>query len=285
MSATSAFTVPCPSHSDEVKTSFPQDHVMVISFNRPRSLNAMTPQMESDIKKLLDWFDEEPGLWVVIITGEGRAFCAGADLKAWFTRQQNGQSNEQEYTVASFNGFGSISRRLTSKPMIAAVNGGAFGGGVEMLMNCDLVIASQEAVFALPEVKRGVVASAGVIPRIRATAGHQLASEMLLLGRTVGAAEAHQRFGFVNAVVPKEKLMSTAVEWATQITQNSPDAVQCSKRGLITAAQHADFEQAVATHTWSPESKRLYKGYNIKEGLRAFSEQKRKPNWKNPAKL
>ncbi|TFY76591.1 hypothetical protein EWM64_g7422 [Hericium alpestre] len=279
------FSSSCPPHSDEVRVWFPREHIMVLSFNRPRSLNAMTPQMESDIKKLLDWFDEEPYLWAVIITGEGRAFCAGADLKAWDVRQQQGQANEQETTATLFNGFGSISRRVSSKPIIAAVNGGAFGGGVEMILNCDLVIASDQAVFALPEVKRGVVAAQGVIPRLRATAGHQLASEMLLLGRVVGAPEAHQRFGFVNAVVPKEKAVETAIEWAAQITQNSPDAVQCTKRSLVLAAQHADIERAVIEAGWSLESRRLYRGENIKEGLRAFSEQKRKPNWKNPAKL
>jgi enoyl-CoA hydratase/carnithine racemase len=171
-----------------------------------------------------------------------------------------------------------------SKPIIAAVNGIAFGGGMEMILNCDLVIASEDAVFALPEVKRGVVASQGGIPRIKAAVGHQLASEMLLLGRTVSAVEAYERFGFVNMVVPKAQLLQTAIEWAFMITQNSPDAVQSTKRALIETAKHGDVEQATVAHIRSPESTRTYQGENIKEGLQAFQE-KRKPIWTNPAKL
>ncbi|KAI0323026.1 enoyl-CoA hydratase/carnithine racemase [Amylostereum chailletii] len=273
-----------PAHSNELKVEFPAEHVLLLCFNRPKALNSMSVGMENDVKLLLDWFDTEPSLWVVIVTGEGRAFCAGADLKSWNARQQGGDLSDQERIASSVHGFGSLSRRATSKPIIAAVNGGAFGGGVEMILNCDLVIASDEAVFALPEVKRGVVAAQGVIPRLRDTAGHQLASEMLLLGRTVEASEAQQRFGFVNLVVPREKLLSSALEWAKQIVQNSPDSVQCTKRGLLTAAQHGNNELAVIQHAWGEESRRVYTGANIKEGLKAFTE-KRQPHWTNPAKL
>ncbi|KAI0031239.1 enoyl-CoA hydratase/carnithine racemase [Vararia minispora EC-137] len=265
-----------PSHSDQVKVSFPVDHVLMLCMNRPKALNAMSDKMEHDLKTLLNWFDEEPSLWVVIVTGEGRAFCAGADLKSWNTRQQGGDQSDSERIAASIHGFGSLSRRVTSKPIIAAVNGGVFGGGMEMVLNCDLVIASDQAVFAMPEVKRGVIAGQGAIPRIRVIAGHQLAAEMLLLGRTVGAAEAHQRFGL--------RLIETAVHYAKEITQNSPDAVQATKRGLILAAQNGNIERAVIDHSWSAESKRAYNGANIKEGLKAFTE-KRLPRWTNPAKL
>jgi len=219
---------------------------------------------------------------VVIITGEGQAFCSGADLRAWSAL--HGSIDIQARYTSSFNGFGSISRRNLSKPLIAAVNGVAFGGAMEMILNCDLVIASDNAVFALPEVKRGVVAAQGGIPRIKAAVGHQLASEMLFLGRTVPAMEAYQRFGFVNLVVPRDQLLPTAIEWARQITQNSPDAVQSTKRALIEAAKHGNVEQATFAHIWSPESGRSYRGENMKEGLRAFQE-KRNPLWTNPAKL
>ncbi|KAI0059422.1 enoyl-CoA hydratase/carnithine racemase [Artomyces pyxidatus] len=279
-----SFLSPAPSLSGEVKISFPEPHVLLLTFNRPHALNAVSQRMEADVQAVMQWFDEEPSLWVVIVTGEGRIFCAGADLKAWNARQQSGDTSEQERIASSVYGFGSLSRRASPKPIIAAVNGGAFGGGVEMVLNCDLVIASDDAVFALPEVKRGVIAAQGVIPRIRAAAGHQLAAEMLLLGRTVGAAEAQQRFGFVNLVVSREKLLSTALEWARQLVQNSPDSVQSTKRGLVIAAQHGSVETATLAHAWSPESKRAYNGSNIKEGLKAF-QQKRKPIWTNPAKL
>ncbi|THG95916.1 hypothetical protein EW026_g5820 [Hermanssonia centrifuga] len=153
-----------PSHSDEIKVSFPLEHVMLLTFNRPKSLNAMTPTMDSDIDTILKWFDNEPSLWVVVITGEGRAFCAGADLLAWNQRAHSDKTPESELKDVELhvNGFGSISRRSSSsKPMIAAVNGGAYGGGIEILLNCDIVIASEDATLALPEVKRGVVAIMG----------------------------------------------------------------------------------------------------------------------------
>ncbi|KAH9176869.1 enoyl-CoA hydratase/carnithine racemase [Lactarius sanguifluus] len=264
-----------PSHSDEVKVSFPKEHVVLLIMNRPKSLNAMCQTMESDLEILTSWFEGEPSLWVAIITGHGRAFCAGADLKF---------VDQTAHRVWTVNGFGSLSRRVMSKPIIAAVNGIAFGGGMEIVLNCDIVIASDNATFALPEVKRGVVAAQGGIPRIKAVVGHQLASEMLLLGRTVGAKEAHERFGFVNTVVPKAQLLQTAIEWAGRITQNSPDAVQCTKRGLIEAGKHGDVEQATLAHMQSPESTRTYHGENIREGLNAFRD-KRKAIWANPAKL
>jgi enoyl-CoA hydratase/carnithine racemase len=273
-----------PSHSDELKVSFPQDHVMLLTLARPRHLNAMTPQLTSDITAILRWFDDEPSLWVVIVTGEGRAFCAGADLKAWYLAQSKGQVTEQESVASSLHGFAAISRRHTSyKPIIAAVNGSAYGGGVELILNCDIVIASEAAMFALPEVKRGVMASQGVIPRLAKIAGHQLASEMLFLGNTITAVQARDKFRFVNTVVENSEVLSTALDVARHITSNSPDSVQSSKEGLILAQKH-HFEDAVRTHSLSLVSKRLYGGTNIKEGLAAFSE-KRNPRWTNPAKL
>ncbi|PPQ77554.1 hypothetical protein CVT25_011414 [Psilocybe cyanescens] len=269
-----------PHHSNEVKVSILENRVLLITFNRPKALNAMTPQMSEDLKHLLDWFEEESELWVVIVTGEGRIFCAGADLKAWNNDQQNGVSKEQEGVIALVHGFGSISRRQSNKPIIAAVNGGAYGGGLEMVLNCDIVIASEGAKFALPEVKRGVVAIQGGIPRLAQIAGHQLASELLLLGKTIDAVEAQNRFGFVNTVVPPSELIPTAVAIAQQIIANSPDAVQSTKHGLLLAQKH-NFSESFLTHTWSAHSKQVYKGGNIKEGLKAFAE-KRAPVWTSP---
>ncbi|KAF8971889.1 enoyl-CoA hydratase [Flammula alnicola] len=269
-----------PQHSDEVKVTFPSEHVLLLTLNRPKSLNAMTPQMSEDLKHLLDWFEDEPDLWVVIVTGEGRVFCAGADLKAWNENQQAGNTSEQEGVVANVHGFGSISRRQSNKPIIAAVIGGAYGGGLEMVLNCDLVVASQDAKFALPEVKRGVVAIQGGIPRLAQIAGHQLASELLLLGKTIDATEARDRFGFVNTVVPPSQVIATAVTLAKQIIANSPDAVQSTKNGLLLSQRH-NFSETLIAHAWSAHSKQVYKGANIKEGLKAFTE-KRAPVWTSP---
>ncbi|KAI0639915.1 enoyl-CoA hydratase/carnithine racemase [Trametes polyzona] len=276
-----------PSHSDEIKVSFPREHILLLTFNRPKSLNAVTPTMTEDVKRVMDWFDNEPSLWVAIVTGEGRAFCAGADLVAWNKLKASGPSKEsdQDRIINHPDGFASLSRRYsTSKPIIAAVNGGAYGGGVEVLLNCDLVIASEDAKFALPEVKRGVVAVQGGMPRLSRTAGHQRASEMLLLGRTITAQDAATRFGFVNKVVPKSEVLPTAFAWAAEIMENSPDAVQSTKRALLIATRSGSVEEAVIAHVKTKESDRAFTSENIKEGLRAFTE-KRKPSWRNPAKL
>ncbi|KAF9458033.1 enoyl-CoA hydratase/carnithine racemase [Collybia nuda] len=272
-----------PPTSEELIVSFPADHVLQLTFNRPKSLNAMTPRMSDDLKRVLDWFEDEPQLWVVIVTGAGRVFCAGADLKAWNTTQQKGDTGEQERLASDIHGFGSLSRRQSRKPVVAAVHGGAYGGGMEMLLNCDYVVADEGAEFALPEVKRGVVAVQGGILRLALISGHQLASEMLLLGKTISAVDARTRFGFINEVVPAPDVLPTALTIAKQITSNSPDAVQSTKEGLL-LAQQLNHREAFLTHALSPVSRRVYKGGNIKEGLKAFSE-KRSPTWKNPAKL
>ncbi|CCA67917.1 related to enoyl-CoA hydratase [Serendipita indica DSM 11827] len=267
-----------PATGEHLITSCPSEHVLLLTLNRPKSLNAMTPELQEDIERVLDWAENEPEVWVVIITGTGRAFCAGQDLKGWLNRPRT-ENNLHEH------GFAGISaRRTLTKPLIAAINGIAYGGGMELTVNCDLVVASEDAKFALPEVSRGVVAAQGGIPRLASIAGHQRASEMLLLGRPITAQEAYQRFNFVNAVVPSTKLMSTALEWAAMISSNSPDAVRSTKKALMLAKEHGMWEGS-KRHIESPEHKQAMNGENIKEGLVAFSK-KRSPSWKSPpAKL
>ncbi|KAL5536093.1 hypothetical protein ACEPAF_4198 [Sanghuangporus sanghuang] len=284
------FQPPPPTTSKQLIVSFPAEHTVQLTLNRPEAMNAMSPTLQDDLERTLAWFDAEPSLWVGILTGSGRIFCAGADLKAWdkeasSVHVSSGRHNP-EGIVGTIHGFGSISRRTVScKPLIAAVIGGAYGGGVEILLNCDLVIAADDATFGLPEVKVGATAALGGIPRLVATAGLQRASEMLLLGRTISAHEACSRFGFVNKTVPKTQVLIEALSWAkTMVNDCSPDAVQSTKRGMILAWQHGDVDSAMVKHAYSAESVRHYAGENIKEGLRAFGE-KRKPKWTNPAKL
>ncbi|CAG8603265.1 16587_t:CDS:2, partial [Acaulospora colombiana] len=134
-----------PATGDHLITSCPATHVLLLVLNRPKALNAMTPELQEDIERMLDWAENEPEVWVVIITGTGRAFCAGQDLKGWLDRPKT-ENDLHEH------GFGGISsRRALTKPLIAAVNGLAFGGGTELILNCDLVVASEDAKFALPE--------------------------------------------------------------------------------------------------------------------------------------
>jgi enoyl-CoA hydratase/carnithine racemase len=163
--------------------------------------------------------------------------------------------------------------------VIAAVNRLAYGGGTEIIVNCDLVVAARKATFALPEVKRGVVALAGALPRIIRTIGRPRATEMALTGRIVPAQEAYE-WGLINKVVGDEEgeVVKAAVEYAKMIAEKSPDAVIISREGLNMGWEGARAEEGsrLIAENWLP---RLYVGDNIKEGLQAFVE-KRKPNWK-----
>lgn len=183
----------------------------------------------------------------------------------------------------SGNGFGGLSRRSGKKPVIAAVNGICFGGGCEMIVNCDLVFASPKATFALPEVKVGVVAAAGALPRIIRTIGRPRAMEMALTGRTVSAQEAFE-WGLINKVVGDKEgeVVEAAVEYAKLIAANSPDAVIVSREGIKLGWEGMGAEDATkyALENWQPK---LQAGENMAEGVRAFVE-KRKPKWK-PSKL
>ncbi|KAI6119714.1 ClpP/crotonase-like domain-containing protein [Pisolithus croceorrhizus] len=271
--------------SSSLRVSVPQQHTLLLTLNRPSQRNAITPDLAREIAHVLDWFDNEPSLWVAVVTGEGDTFCAGADLKSWHASQSSGIVTEQQNFASSPHGFASISRRRTSlKPIIAAVNGPAYGGGVEIILNCDLVVASTDAVFALPEVKRGVVAAQGGIPRLARVAGHQLASEMLLLGNTITALEARDKYRFINIITSPTEALPTALALAHTITSNSPDAVQSTKEGLLIAQHVGNVDEAVVSHARSEASGRVWNGRNVKEGLAAFVE-KRTPKWTNPAKL
>jgi enoyl-CoA hydratase/carnithine racemase len=196
------------------------------------------------------------------------------------------------------SGFGGLARRKGKKPVICAVNGLCFGGGTEMIVNADIVIASSRTVFGLPEVKRGVVALAGALPRLVRTVGKQRAMEMVLTGRNVSAEEA-ERWGLVNSVVDVGSIVGSivgggkkgqevdeavskvvvgkALEVAGAIAGNSPDSVLVSREGVKLGWEGigADEATSMLSETWV---KRLNEGENIKEGLRAFVE-KRGPVW------
>ncbi|KAG9006458.1 hypothetical protein FRB90_009899 [Tulasnella sp. 427] len=273
-----------PKRSPEnVLVSFPPDlpHVIVVTMNRTAAMNAMTAELRDDIGRIMDYFENEPSLWVAIITGSGRAFSAGMDLGAWLKDQSSGQTTNYDDVKTPGNGIGSISRRRSKKPIIAAVNGYAVGGGFEMVLNCDLVVAASNAKFGYPEATRGVTVAAGGLPRLVRVAGHQLAAELIFTGRIIGADEARDTFRFVNVVVPPEEVMAKALQFAKSITSSSPDAVQSSKVGIVYAEQEAGLDAATDAHVHSRETEVVFKGENILEGLKSFIE-KRKPKWANP---
>ncbi|KIX09979.1 uncharacterized protein Z518_01060 [Rhinocladiella mackenziei CBS 650.93] len=264
---------------------FPTPSILLIVLNNPRGLNCLSTSMHWALDALFSWYDNEPSLRCCVITGMGRAFCAGADLKEWNESNARVAKGGQGQRVMPASGFGAVSRRSGKKPVIGAINGLAFGGGMEMVANMDLVVAAKGALFSLPEVKRGVVAIAGALPRIVRTLGRPRAMEMALTGRNVSADEARE-WGMVNAVtddapvnaeILDRPVVKTALDYAEQICANSPDSVIISRAGVVLG-----WEDGSAEHGSSALveifGKRLNEGENIREGVRAFVE-KRAPRW------
>ena len=281
MTAHHRFTRP-PPPVPNVLTAFPAPHVLLITLNRPAQLNAIPSTQHAPLDALYRWFDAEPSLRCAVLTGTGRAFCAGADLKEWDQRNAASTADAPQRRAADGNwtpsGFGGISNRAGKKPVIAAVNGLCLGGGMEMAVNCDLVVAADDARFGLPEVARGVVALAGALPRIARTLGKQRAAEMAFTGRMFSADEM-ERWGVVNRVVPRADVVREAVKMAEVIAGNSPDAVIVSKEGLRLGWEGIGPELGTELLERGFYG-RINGGENMKEGVRSFVE-KRKAVWKD----
>ncbi|TAQ88828.1 hypothetical protein B7494_g2829 [Chlorociboria aeruginascens] len=275
----SRFSTPPPHMPPTILLSFPGASTLLITLNNPHSLNSLNHEAHWALDDLYSWFDSEPSLRCAVLTGTGRAFCAGADLKEWDAANNISASNAERARPAS--GFGGLSRRRGKKPVICAVNGICVGGGCEMIINADIVVADAGAVFALPEVKVGVVALAGALPRLVRTIGRQRAMEMVLTGRNVGAEEA-ERWGVVNRVVESGQCVAEALGIARVIAGNSPDSVLVSREGVKLGWDGVGAEEGtrLLEENWYG---RIEGGTNMKEGIRAFVE-KRQPVWV-PSKL
>jgi enoyl-CoA hydratase/carnithine racemase len=278
--STPSFNTPPPKPQDSL-ISFPAPSILLITLNRPKDLNCINNTGHHDLDALYKWFDNEPSLACAILTGEGRAFCAGADLKEWNSDNNTGANKPARNERTPASGFGALSRRGGKKPVICAVNGICFGGGCEMIVNADMVIADENAVFGLPEVKIGVVALAGALTRLVRTVGKQRAMEMALTGRTLSAGEARE-WGLVNRVVKKGTCVQEAIEMAKLVAANSPDSVIVSREGIKMGWEGVGAEEGtrLIMENWYS---RMDKGENMKEGVRSFVE-KRKPRWV-PSKL
>jgi enoyl-CoA hydratase/carnithine racemase len=272
------FTTPPPSLKYSL-LSFPEPSILLVTLNRPKALNCINSIGHYELDNLWKWLDAEPSLSVGILTGAGRAFCAGADLKEWNDRNIAAKTTiwtEREQQTMPSTGFGALSRRGGKKPIICAVNGICFGGGCEMIINADMVVASSEAVFGLPEVTIGVVALAGALTRLVRSVGRPRAMEMALTGRRLGAEEARE-WGLVNRVVAKGKVVEEAVNLAKLIAANSPDSVIVSREGIKMGWEGVGAEEGtrLISENWYT---RMYNGENMKEGVSSFVE-KRKPVW------
>lgn len=247
-----------------------EGHLLVVEINRPEVYNALHYPAHLELASVWDDYAADPALWVAILTGAGeKAFCAGNDLKYTATGGKKGETPA---------GFGGLATRFDlEKPIIGAVNGVAMGGGMEVALCCDILIAADTARFALPEVKVGFFAAAGGVQRLSRQIGRKSALEIMLTGRHVGADEA-KALGIVSDVVPHVELMDAARAKADLLLGNSPSSIKATKRVLNQLDALEQMQQGLAIS--GPVLDDLQKTADFSEGVQAFVE-KRKPDWKN----
>jgi enoyl-CoA hydratase len=242
--------------------------VGLITLNRPQALNALNNQLIKELMDALDAFDKDDNIGAMVITGNEKAFAAGADIKEMADKSAADMSQSDHTAV-----FGRI--RSVEKPIIAAVSGWALGGGSEVALSCDMIVASESAKFGQPEINIGVIPGAGGTQRLTSAVGKALAMEVILNDRKLTAQEALQ-YGLVNRVVPVSDYLNEALKLADEIASRAPVAVRAAKK-MINAA----FESSL-TDGLAEEKQAFYNLFNTedqKEGMKAFVE-KRKPEWK-----
>lgn len=241
--------------------------VGLVRLNRPKALNALNAQLMKELMDALSELDADPGIGALVVTGSARVFAAGADIKEMI--------DATPVEMLSRDPIGVFDRiRKITKPVIAAVSGWCLGGGSELAMSCDMIVASETAQFGQPEINLGVIPGAGGTQRLTKAVGKALAMEMVLNNRTLSAQEA-AHFGLVNRVVPVERYLDEALALAAEIASRAPLALRLGKE----AVNHA-FESFLADGL--AEERRafylLFASKDQKEGMRAFTE-KRPPAW------
>ena len=246
-----------------------REHLAYITVNRPEVMNALNPQCHWVLHRIWDDFAGDNNLWIAILSGAGeRAFSAGHDLK--YSAEHAGPI---ELPPGGFGGF--TARFDINKPIIAAVNGLALGGGFELALASDIVVAAEHARFGLPEPRVGLIAGAGGVHRLPRQIPLKIAMSLMLTGRQISAADAC-RLGVVNEVVPFTELIPTAERWAAEIMECAPLSIRATKEAALKGLD-MPLERALAEHF--PALKTLLSSQDIKEGPRAFAE-KRKPQWR-----
>ena len=243
--------------------------ITTVTLNRPAVMNALHKPAHFELHEVFNAFTSDPDQWVAIVTGAGdRAFCAGNDLKWQAAGGERGWNS---------SGFGGLTLRFhCDKPIIAAVNGVAMGGGFEVALACDLIIASKNATFALPEPRVGLAALAGGLQRLPRQIGLKRAMGMILTGRHVSAREGLE-LGFVNEVVPQGEALPAAERWAEQICQNSPMSIRASKQAVLEGL-NAPLPEAMVAQREYPAVREMIASADFIEGPKAFAE-KRPPRW------
>ncbi|MGZ9235092.1 MAG: enoyl-CoA hydratase-related protein, partial [Anaerolineales bacterium] len=242
--------------------------VGLITLNRPQAMNALNNQLMRELMDALETFDKNDDVGALVIAGNEKAFAAGADIK-----EMADQTVEQVMDRDHVAVFGRI--RTIQKPVIAAVSGWALGGGCEIALSCDMILASESAKFGQPEITLGVIPGAGGTQRLTRAVSKALAMEMILNNRTLTAQEAYQ-LGMVNHVVPVDRYLDEALKLAEEIASRAPIAVRVAKR-MINQAFERTLSEGLAEE--KQQFYNLFATEDQKEGMQAFTE-KRKPKWK-----
>jgi len=248
-----------------------QGRIARITINRPEVMNALHPPANEELSAIWDDFADDPECWVAVLTGAGeKAFSAGNDLK------YSAQHGMAASVATGKGGFGGLTARFDLfKPVIAAVNGLALGGGFEMALACDIIVAAEHARFGLPEPRVGLAALAGGMQRLPRHIPPKIAMGLMLTGKHIVAEEAH-RLGLVNEIVPLTDLAATSERWARDILECCPSSVRATKQVAL-LSQGLPLEEAM-TKSY-PLVGALFRSEDMMEGVVAFA-QKRKPQWK-----
>ncbi len=244
-----------------------QGRVATVTLNRPAQRNAVDPELARALEAAVDRVEADPEVWVAVLTGAGEVFSAGADLNAIAAGRAAELSTER-------GGFAGFVRHPRSKPVIAAVRGLALAGGLELVLACDLVIASRDAAFGLPEVTRGIFAAAGGVFRLPKAIPPARARELILTGDRLPAEEAH-RLGLVNRLVEPDDVLLTARALADRICRNAPVAV---RESLAIARRAPGVDEEEGWRLTAAARVRVNASEDAREGPRAFAE-KREPRW------
>ncbi len=259
---------------DQVVLSEQRGHTLLITINRPKASNSINAEVHQLIGEALERAESELDIRAVVLTGTGeRVFCAGADLKALGAKGGEGVTPE----ATKHWGFAGMVDHPISVPIIAAVQGSALGGGTELALASDLIVAADTASFGLPEVHRGLMAAAGGVFRLTQALPKHIALELILTGEPMPAADA-LRWGFVNRVVPQAEVLDTALELAEKVAACAPVAVQASKRvarGIVDGTTPAERESWALSKS---EMAKVTSSADVAEGIGAFIE-KRQPVW------
>lgn len=251
--------------SDELVLTEKRGRVLVITLNRPDAMNSVNPALAQTIADTLDAFDADDSVQVGVLTGAGRGFSAGMDLKAFAGG---------EFPEVPGRGFGGIAEKSSNKPLIAAVEGFALAGGLEMALSCDILVAAEGAKLGIPEVSVGLFAAAGALLRLPRQLPYNIAMEMALTSDPITAQRGYE-LGIVNRVAPKGEAVAVAVELAERMAKNAPLGMAASKRiiremGGMTEEEFWAYQAPILTEVFASS--------DAIEGATAFAE-KRDPDW------